>query len=110
MSDYNNHPKTYGVSYKPWLEKVRQLFQEKRIQLILSSEELHRFYHEDCSPEDVYHIQRIKSIRSAVIDVKWYDKHGRESVLLVNNEEIRRFYRLNPRLKQVMENKKSRLK
>lgn len=106
MINYNRRPKSFGVSYHPWLAQIMKLLKEKETPLNIETREMHDLYHADCTPEEIYFINRIRTIKSAVLNLKWFDEFGQEEILFTNNEEIRHFYKMNPDVKKVMESKK----
>ena len=108
MINYNRRPKSFGVSYNPWHSQLLKLLKEKETPLNIENNELYDLYHVDCSPEEVYYINRIRTVKSAILHLSWFDEFGQEKVQFSNNEEIRHFYKLNPDVKKVMETKGSR--
>ncbi|MEP4597493.1 MAG: hypothetical protein ABJZ92_14895, partial [Cyclobacteriaceae bacterium] len=91
MSLYKQNPKTFGVSYHPWVQLVAKCLHAKEIPMNLLDTELMELYHKDCSPEEVYIYVRIKSIKSAVLNLTWADDYGREYYQFTNNDQIRHF-------------------
>lgn len=106
MKSELKNPKTFGISFTYWHECLKQLLTDKNIKPFPSHSELVKCYHEDYSPMEVYYSLRTSQIRSAILTLHWFDEFGREEVQFTNNEQIRHFYKQNPKVKTVMEGKK----
>lgn len=108
MEYYATCNRNNAVSYTHWRDRLDQLIKEKEIELRIENNELHDFYHADVSVLEVYYIIRIREAKSAKIDITWLDEWGKELVTFTNNESLRHFYKLNPKLKVIMEFEKER--
>ncbi|MFT6866591.1 MAG: hypothetical protein ACJA08_001422 [Cyclobacteriaceae bacterium] len=105
MNPYKENPKTFGISYHPWVHLVIKCLKAKEIPFDLIDKELSELYHHDCSAEEVYHYVRLKTIKSAVLNLIWHDDFGKEELQFTNNDSIRHFYKLYPKVREVMETK-----
>ena len=106
MNCETKNPKTFGISFTYWHGCLVQLLSEKQMSSILSRNQLEHYYHEDYSPMEVYYSLRTSHIRSAILTLHWFDEFGREEVQFTNNEQIRHFYKQNPNVKVVMDEKR----
>ena len=106
MNPQNKNPKTYGISYSYWIQCLEILLEKNGIKELPDQSRLHHLYHADCSPFEVYQMVRTKTIKSATLTLRWFDKYEREEVQFTNNDQIKHFYRLNPDIKRIMETKK----
>ncbi|MCV9386300.1 hypothetical protein [Reichenbachiella ulvae] len=94
--------KSTPCSFRPWHEDLIEYFKLKKVELQIPFSELTNFYHADYSIHDVYFINRTRTVNSALIELRWSDGFGRESVIFTNNAQIREFYKRNPDIHRVM--------
>lgn len=67
--------------------------------------DLTKCYHDDLSPRDVLYMLRIRTIKTANLTLRVFDAYGSFGIQFTNNAQIRRFYKLNPDVKRVMDEK-----
>lgn len=103
MKDFHRS-KSGAVSFRPWVEYVKEFLKEQNMAFdMITNEELYTLYHQDRSPTEVYYYIRMNCIKSASVVVRWQDDFGSVEMVFTNNEALKDFYRINPKLKKSMD-------
>ena len=77
MRLYENTRPSQGVSYRPWAERVKELLDEHDLDMP-PSHELHSYYHQNFSYEEVLFKQQFKTRRNVWMEV--HVTHGHLSL------------------------------
>lgn len=97
-----------GTSYIPWFEVVKKVLSAEDIPIPEDHSLFHKLYHDDYTAQEVYWHLRIMSINTALVQMRWTDKHGTESTTFSTNEEIRHFLKQNPRFHERLKGKRNK--
>lgn len=102
MRLYENVRPSHGVAYKPWVDRIRELLEEKSLELP-PSHELRQHYWDDLSYEEVLFKEQFKTMKSIWMELHVRHQGGEFSESFKTANQAKDFFKRFPELRQELD-------
>lgn len=96
---YTNSRKSHSVAFQPWANRVKELFDEKKMPLP-ERLELIDMYHNDLSYEEVLYKEQFKTRKNFWMIINVRSEHGVFEKTFRNSNQLKEFFRKFPELRK----------
>lgn len=102
MRLYVNTRPSHGVSYHPWVDRIRELLEENNLELP-PSHELREYYYQDLSYEEVLHKVYFKTVKNVWMELHVKHGYGKYSTHFNTSEQAKEFFKRFPELRKELD-------
>ncbi|GEM_PF-4015851 len=95
--------KSHNIEFEQWHGMFQLTAKDHKVPEPNDLDYLRQLFELDFTAIEAVDHVRIQTIKSGMVTVTWQDAYGSRSLALSNNDQLRYFYKQNPRFKKSMD-------
>ncbi|MEQ9403755.1 MAG: hypothetical protein RIM99_09235 [Cyclobacteriaceae bacterium] len=102
MRFYQNTRPSQGVAFKPWADRIKELFEEQELEMP-EKRELVSYYHANLSYEEVLNKIQFRHTKNVWMELNVKHKYGLFNIHFSTSTQAREFFKKFPELREELE-------